>query len=155
MTLTIQFPSTSEHFDNRITCYCLYAYCLLSYCCFDFDKEIYLGLNMDCQMWFETFRFCSNVSSKCRKCHFREPNFKIEICRHFGLTFLGRQISVSLPSWTEASTPLVTCEGYHTSGWRMRITITATDHSVLPIQKLIPDNSGQSDELWCFHQAVG
>ena len=26
MTLTIQFPSTSENFDNRITCYCLYAY---------------------------------------------------------------------------------------------------------------------------------
>ena len=25
MTLTIQFPSTSEIFDNRITCYCLYA----------------------------------------------------------------------------------------------------------------------------------
>ena len=43
MTLTIQFPSTSENFDNRITCYCLYAYCLLSYCYFDFDEEIYLG----------------------------------------------------------------------------------------------------------------
>ena len=60
-------------------------------------------------MWFETFRFCSKVSSKCRKCHFREPNFInfLEICRHFGLTFLGRQISVGLPSWTEASKPLV------------------------------------------------
>ena len=44
MALTIQFPSTSEHFDNRITCYCFYAYCLLSYCCFDFDKEIIFGL---------------------------------------------------------------------------------------------------------------
>ena len=40
MTLTIQFPSTSENFDNRLSNY-LYAYCLLSYCCFDFDKEIY------------------------------------------------------------------------------------------------------------------
>ena len=69
-------------------------------------------------MWFETFRFCSKVSSKCRKCHFREPNFKyflggmppnpVEICRDFGLTFFGRQISVGLPSWTEASTSLGT-----------------------------------------------
>ena len=25
MTLTVQFPSTSENFDNCITCYCLYA----------------------------------------------------------------------------------------------------------------------------------
>ena len=73
---------------------------------------------MDYQMWFETFRFCSKVSSKCRKCHFREPNFKyflggmppnpVEICRDFGLTFFGRQISVGLPSWTEASTSLGT-----------------------------------------------
>ena len=27
-------------------------------------------------MWFEAFRFCSKVSSKCRKWHFREPNLK-------------------------------------------------------------------------------
>ena len=27
MTLTIQFPSTSEKFDNRITCYCLLIAC--------------------------------------------------------------------------------------------------------------------------------
>ena len=72
---------------------------------------------MDCQMLLETFRFCSKVSSKCRRCHFRGQISNIswccilpdplEICRHFGLTFLGRQISVGLPSWTEASKPLV------------------------------------------------
>ena len=66
--------------------------------------------------WFETFRFCSKVPSKSWKCYFREPNFKnfpvpwpqtpLEMCRQFRLSFLGRKISVGLPSWTEASMPL-------------------------------------------------
>ena len=61
-----------------------------------------------------------DFAQKCQK--FQKPKFKnfpgghdlpplLEICCHFGLTFLGRQISVGLPSWTigwtEASTPLL------------------------------------------------
>ena len=70
---------------------------------------------MDCQMWFETFRFCSKVSSKCRKCYFREPNFKhfprgmpmdpLEICRHFGLSFLGRHPLLNRSQHATGSNP--------------------------------------------------
>ena len=28
------------------------------------------------KMGFQTYIFCSKVPSKCRKCHFRDPNFK-------------------------------------------------------------------------------
>ena len=28
------------------------------------------------KMGFQTYIFCSNVPSKCRKCHFRDPKFK-------------------------------------------------------------------------------
>ena len=29
------------------------------------------------KMGFQTYIFCSKVPSKCRKCHFRDPNFKM------------------------------------------------------------------------------
>ena len=75
---------------------------------------------MDCQMWFETF--AKKCPQNAGNAIFREPNFKNfpgghapvppppEICRDFGLMFLESQISVGLPSWTEASTPLVKAE---------------------------------------------
>ena len=48
------------------------------------------------KMGFQTYIFCSKVLSRCRKCHFRDPNFKknsrgacpqtpLQLCRHYGL----------------------------------------------------------------------
>ena len=47
-------------------------------------------------MGFQTYIFCSKVPSKCRKCRFRDRNFKkcpggacprtpLQLCRHYGL----------------------------------------------------------------------
>ena len=48
------------------------------------------------KMGFQTYVFYSKVPSKCRKCRFRDPNFKtfsggacprtpLQLCRHYGL----------------------------------------------------------------------
>ena len=60
------------------------------------------------KMGFQTYIFCSNVPSKCRKCRFRDPKFKIfpggmprtplQLCRHYGLPLtkiLATPLSIS------------------------------------------------------------
>ena len=59
-------------------------------------------------MGFQTYIFCSKVPSKCRKCRFRNPNFKkfprgippapLQLCRHYGLP-LTKLVATKMFIW--------------------------------------------------------
>ena len=75
-------------------------------------------------MLFKTFIFCSKVPSKCGKCRFRDPKFKIfpgghapgapylpiEMCCHFTV-----RVYEPLPAWNGKAPKWVPVQAYNTS----------------------------------------
>ena len=111
MTLTIQFPSTSETFDNRITCYCLYM--LIAY--FPTAALILIKKYIWVRIWIAKCdlrpldfaqkspqnagnAISENQISKTFLGRRVWPRTPLDIYRHFGLTFLGAKSQLASPA---------------------------------------------------------